>query len=136
MVDGPEPWPSGQPTGDDLNRSSLVAVVSIGDIDVLLPGDAEADALQAYGLPQTEILLVPHHGSRGAVSAHLLDRQQADFACISVGEGNPFGHPDPAGVSLLEQKVPRVSRTDESGWVSFTVDGESLVMTSERGSGQ
>ncbi len=136
MVDGPEPWPSGQPTGDDLNRSSLVAVVSIGDIEVLLPGDAEADALQAYGLPATEILLVPHHGSRGAVSADLLDRQQVDVACISVGEGNPFGHPDPAGVSLLQQEVPRVSRTDEYGWVSFTVHGESLVIASERGSGR
>ncbi len=136
MVDRPEPWPSGQPTGDDLNGSSLAAVISIGDVDVLIPGDAEADVLQAYDLPQTEILLVPHHGSLGAVSAHLLDQSGADVACVSVGEGNSFGHPDPACMSLLQQRVARVLRTDQSGWVSFTVEGESLVLMTERGSGQ
>lgn len=136
MVDGPEPWPSGQPTGDELNGGSLVAVVSIGNVDVLIPGDAEADVLQAYSLPPAEVALVPHHGSLGAVSTRLLDRLQTEAACISVGEENSFGHPDPASVSLLRQRVARVLRTDQSGWVSFTVDGNDLVLATERGYGQ
>jgi competence protein ComEC len=135
MTDGLEPWPSGPPTGDELNGSSLVAVVSIGSIDILIPGDAEADVLEAYELPPVEIILVPHHGSLGAVSLSLLDRLEPVVACISVGEDNSFGHPDASCVALLRERVGRVLRTDESGWVSFTVAGDHVVLTTERSPG-
>jgi competence protein ComEC len=135
MVNGPEPWPSGSPTGDELNGSSLVAVVSIGSVDVLIPGDAEADVLEIYELPPVEIILVPHHGSLGAVSDRLLDRLQPEVAVISVGSDNSFGHPDASTVALLRERVARVLRTDQSGWVSLVVTGDHVVLTTERSPG-
>ncbi len=134
LVDGPEPWAAlgGEPTGDELNGASLVAIVSVGDIDVLIPGDAEADVLQRHDLPPTEVIVVSHHGSRGAVSGRLLEQWGTQAAFISVGEGNSFGHPDPGTVSLLADAVGTVLRTDTAGWVSCRVNADTIVITTER----
>jgi competence protein ComEC len=137
LVDGPEPWAyrSGPPTGDELNGGSLVAVLSAGSVDVLLPGDAEAAVLQTYLLPPVDLIVVPHHGSRGSVSAGLLEKLGVKAACISVGKGNSFGHPDASTLSILRAEVGNVLRTDEVGWVSYTVDGDQLLVA-ERNTGR
>lgn len=134
LVDGPEPWAdrSRPPTGDELNDSSLVAVLSAGGIEMLIPGDAEAEVLQAYKLPPIDIIVVPHHGSRGAVSGRLLEELGVKAACVSVGEGNSFGHPDPSTISILQAAVASVLRTDEAGWVSCSVNGDRVVLATER----
>lgn len=135
MVDGDRPWAArggAAPTGDELNGASLVAVVSVGSWDVLLCGDAEAEVLERYRLPETEAIVVGHHGSRGCVSATLLEELGARVAVVSVGEHNPFGHPFPGTISLLEQMVDVVARTDTAGWVSLEFDGSQMVFTTER----
>jgi competence protein ComEC len=135
MVAGASPWQgrAGPPSGDELNGSSLVALVGVGDVDFLLPGDAEADVLARYDLPPAcEVLVVPHHGSRGAVSPDLLARLSPSAAVISVGERNPFGHPDAETLQLLEAEVPTLLRTDRWGWVSFTVSGGIVSIRSEK----
>jgi len=134
LVDGPDPWAErgAEPSGDELNAASLVAVVSIDQVDVLLPGDAEAEVLERYDLPRVEILLVPHHGSRGAVSDRLLDELGAEAAVVSVGEDNYFGHPHAATVALLRERIGTVLRTDTSGWVSCRVDEDTMAITAER----
>ena len=134
LVDGANPWvgEGGQPTGDELNGSSLVAVVSVGGVDLLIPGDAEADMLQRYDLPASEALVVPHHGSRGAVAKQLLTEWGTRVAFVSVGEGNSFGHPDAGTISVLEESMGTVLRTDTVGWVSCRVNGDQMVITTER----
>jgi|GEM_PF-206053 len=134
LTDGGDPWAQRgeEPSGDDLNGSSLVALLSVGEIDVLLPGDAEAETLQRYGLPTAEVLIVPHHGSKGAVSERLLAGLQAQVAVVSVGEGNTFGHPHAGTLSALEKDIGVVLRTDTVGWVSCTIDEDTMVITTER----
>jgi competence protein ComEC len=134
LVDGADPWAEegGQPSGDELNGDSLVTVLSVGSVDLLLPGDAEADTLARYSLPPSEVLVVPHHGSRGGVSLDLLKKWGTRIALISVGKGNSFGHPNPGTVSTLQQVAGTVLRTDTSGWVSCRVKGESIAITTER----
>jgi competence protein ComEC len=134
LVDSADPWADrgDAPTGDELNRASLVAVVSVEEADVLLPGDAEAEVLGVYGLPPTEVVVVPHHGSRGAVSTRLLEALGARAAVISVGEGNSFGHPYAGTLSALAQAMGTVVRTDTAGWVCCRVDGDQIVITTER----
>jgi competence protein ComEC len=107
MRSGVNPWAAREwaPTGDELNGASLVLVLSVGGLDVLLPGDAEADVLTGYHLASVELLVVPHHGSRGAVSSALLERLGVRAALISVGKDNSFGHPDPSTLSLLGRGV-------------------------------
>jgi len=137
LIDGPDAWAeSGPPTGDELNSASLVAVLSAGSIDVLLPGDAEADVLQAYPLPPVDIIVVPHHGSRGSVSGSLLEELGAKAACISVGKGNSFGHPDASALSILQTAVGCVLRTDQAGWVSCILNSDQVALATERTPGQ
>jgi beta-lactamase superfamily II metal-dependent hydrolase len=134
MVDGPDPWGarSSPPGGEELNAGSLVAVIDCGETEFLLPGDAEAEVLEGYDLPPLEMVLVPHHGSRGACTSRLLARLQVRSAAVSVGEDNPFGHPDGGTMDLLQNHVSTVLRTDQAGWVCYTTDGMDLALTSER----
>ena len=134
MEDGPDPWAlrGGAPTGDELNGASLVAVVSVGSVDFLLPGDAEAEALKPFHLPSVEVLVVPHHGSQGAVSKALLQELAPKLAVISVGKDNSFGHPNPGTMSILSQDVAKLLCTDEAGWVSCEVIGDTIAVTTER----
>jgi competence protein ComEC len=134
VADGADPWAARgtPPTGDELNGASVVAVVSVGSVDVLLPGDAEADTLSWYDLPPVDLVVVPHHGSRGAVSEALLKRLGARVAVVSVGADNSFGHPFPGTLALLERLGIAVLRTDTMGWVSCKVNGDTLAITTER----
>ena len=53
-------------------------------------------------------------------------------ALVSVGEDNSFGHPYPATMAILQQNVGTVLRTDDAGWVSCKVNGDTMVITTER----
>jgi len=129
-----DPWGErgSTPTGDELNAASLVAVVAVGETTVLLPGDAEADTLTKYDLPPADLLVVGHHGSRGAVSATLLERLDVSVGVVSVGRGNSFGHPDRATVDLLMERLDQLLRTDTAGWVSCRLQNGSITITTER----
>ncbi len=94
------------PTAQDYERSrkpnamSCVLRVQAGDASLLLSGDIEAEqeaALAArYGdALRSELLVVPHHGSRSSSSAALLDAVQPHMALIQAGYRNRFGHPAP-----------------------------------------
>ncbi len=134
MFAGPHPWGEGRdpPSGDELNGTSLVALLDAGETEVLMPGDAEAGVLERYHLPPADAIVVPHHGSRGAVSERLLGSLQARLAIISVGEGNGFGHPDPGTVGLLVAAGDTIVRTDESGWVSLLMNEDEMAVLTER----
>ena len=137
MVDGDAPWAlrSGPPGGDEMNSGSIVALASWGKSDILLPGDAEAQVLEQYDLPPVEAIVVPHHGSRGGVSARFLQAIEPEVAVISVGKGNTFGHPDASTIRLLVDATVTVLRTDEAGWVSLDVQDGAMSITTERRAG-
>ena len=138
MVDGADPWGtrSSPPGGEELNGASLVALLRYGESEFLLPGDAEAEVLEGYDLPQADVIVVPHHGSRGACSRELLELLKVNSAAVSVGEDNSFGHPDPSTMDILSSERPIVARTDLAGWICYTTDGTDLVMSTERDGGQ
>ena len=115
-----------------MNAESVVAVVHAGAIAILLPGDAEADTLARYRLPRADLIVVPHHGSKGAVSPALLATTCARVACISVGAGNPFGHPDPQTINVLQDHGQTVLRTDRAGWVAVRLMGGEMAVSTER----
>jgi competence protein ComEC len=134
LAEGADPWAAegGEPSGDEVNDASLVAILSVGSIDVLLPGDAEAGALRRYDLPPVEVIVVPHHGSGGGVSDALLAELDPQVAVVSVGEDNSYGHPHPETMAALQQVAGIVLRTDTAGWVSCRVNGDTMVITAER----
>jgi competence protein ComEC len=126
-------WPPAPPSGwrpnGDANLRAIVAQVSVGDFDLLLPADAESDVTQRLRLPRVEALKVAHHGSVDAGLPSLLARLQPQFAAIEVGEHNTYGHPAPSTLAALRD-VPRVVRTDRDGTVRLRVRNGEMVMES------
>ena len=70
-----------------------------------------------------DVLKVAHHGSEDAGLDELLERSVPKLAVISVGAGNPFGHPAaPTVADLSEHGVP-IMRTDRQGEIEIEADG-------------
>jgi competence protein ComEC len=97
---------------ESRNARSLVVRISVPDGSrILLPGDidarAEARLLDAETDPRAEVLLLPHHGSRGSSSAAFLDAVAPRLAIASAPCRGRFGMPHPeVRVRLTERAVP------------------------------
>jgi competence protein ComEC len=126
-------WPprellSTPPAAEDPNAQALVLLARWGNFTMLLSADAEAEAVPLDPGP-VDVLKVAHHGSEDAGLDALLERAVPQLAVISVGAGNPFGHPTPATLATLaEHRVP-VLRTDRDGSVVLDVRGDSVRVT-------
>jgi competence protein ComEC len=120
----PAPGPGFRPEGDP-NLRALVAHVSAGDFDLLLPADAESEVTAALPLPEVEALKVAHHGSADEGLPAMLERIEPEFAAIEVGRGNTYGHPAPSTLAALSS-VDHVYRTDRDGTVRLRVRGGQI----------
>ncbi|MFC0555468.1 ComEC/Rec2 family competence protein [Planotetraspora thailandica] len=100
----------------------------------LLAGDMETEAqadLLRVGVPQVDVLKVPHHGS-GRQDPRFLAATGARAALISVGAVNDYGHPAPLTVNRLTRLGMRVYRTDLSGDIAVTGHGGRLGIVGRR----
>ncbi len=118
-------WPppellGGSHRGEDPNRLSLALLLRWRDFSMLLPGDAEAEAIPLDPGP-VDVLKVAHHGSEDSGLDGLLDRVRPRVAVVSVGDGNPFGHPTAATMATLAEHRIRRFRTDRDGTVVLEV---------------
>lgn len=118
--------PNGSVTGDRANDNGVVLVVSHGAVRALLPGDAEASVTARLDVGPIDLLAVAHHGSSDPALPSLVASTRPSIAAISVGAGNPFGHPRSDTIAALEHGGAIVVRTDRSGMLSFDSDGQSL----------
>lgn len=118
------------------NNCSLAVRVRYGACDVLLMADVERAGekmmLREGGDFHADVLKVSHHGAAGGTSEHLLDTVSPALAVISVGAGNPFGHPAVPTLRRLEGRAIQVWRTDEDGTLELICDGEKLWMRGRR----
>jgi competence protein ComEC len=114
----PFPRPPGPPP-DDPNPRGVVAVVRIGDFDLLLSADAEGEALAPQPLGDVDAMKVPHHGSSDPGLPDLLRRLRPELAAIEVGP-NTYGHPAPSTLAALRRAGVRTLRTDRHGTVTLT----------------
>jgi competence protein ComEC len=127
-------WPppellGGGAAGADPNQLAPVIEARWRGFSMLLTADAEAEAVPLEPGP-VDVLKVAHHGSEDAGLASLLERTRPQLAVISVGAGNPYGHPTAATLETLRGHRVPVLRTDEDGDVvidvirgSFRLDG-------------
>jgi competence protein ComEC len=118
-------WPprellAGPHAGDDPNRLALVMLVRWRRFRMLLTADAEAESTPIDPGP-IDVLKVAHHGSDDAGLGDLLERTRPRLAVISVGAGNPFGHPTPGTLATLAAHGVPVLRSDESGTIVLDV---------------
>jgi competence protein ComEC len=112
--------------GTAINNVSIVLLGTVGRQRFLLAADIEEGIdpiLLARGLPKVDLLKVAHHGSRTSSTGAFLDAVQPRVAVVSVGAGNPYGHPAPATIARIVDRRVRLFRTDLEGSVEATLDG-------------
>lgn len=116
-------------TSSDPNEQSLILRVQIGESPWLLMGDATAhneDALVARGVKPVYGLKIGHHGSRGSTSDAWLTATKPQWAVISVGDGNDYGHPNKETLTRIAESGARTLRTDTDGTVVFSWEGKPM----------
>ena len=117
--------------GENLNNYSTVIKVSMGDMDILMTGDAETpveNKMLADNMPiNCEILKVGHHGSTTSTSNKFLKEVSPDVAIISCSIGNKYNHPCEETLSKLSKNKIPVYRTDENGDVVITISYEDIT---------
>lgn len=114
---------------DDMNDLSLVLQVDYGGKRFLLTGDiGEAVEAQLPEIGKVDVLQVAHHGSNGSNSQAFLQKIIPDYALISCGKNNDYGHPHAEVLSRLQALGAQIYRTDRDGTVTVRVnEGEILV---------
>jgi competence protein ComEC len=113
--------------GADPNTQALVLLARCGRFSMLLTADAEAEAVPLDPGP-IDVLKIAHHGSEDAGLAALLERTRPRLAVISVGDGNPFGHPTAATLTTLAGHGVPTLRTDTDGQVTIAVGHGGFVV--------
>jgi competence protein ComEC len=125
-------WPpasllTGPLAGADPNTQALVLLARWHGFSMLLTADAEAEAVPLDPGP-VDVLKVAHHGSDDAGLDALLERTTPSLAVISVGAGNPYGHPTPAIIAELATHDVPTFRTDRDGAVALEVRRGAVVV--------
>ena len=107
------------------NEAGVSVLCTLGEFDVLITGDADA-AIEAmlvkyFDLPDVELLIAGHHGSKHSTSAEFLAAAAPDAVVVSCGE-NSYGHPDPETLARIRAAGAAVYRTDTHGTITVTID--------------
>lgn len=119
----------------ETNEAGLTCLVSNGDFDTLITGDMGADVEQQLlthaALPDLEVLVAGHHGSKSSTSDQLLAHTAPDYAFLSVGEHNSYGHPAQETLERLAAAGCRIYRTDLQGTITLRVGAEPEIQNQE-----
>lgn len=115
----------------NLNNCSAVIKLTYESSSFLFTGDAETEEL--YSITDDvacDVLKVGHHGSDTSVSEEFLQKSKPDYAVISVGKDNQYGHPDDSALKLLEQFDCKIYRTDTDKTIVVSSDGYEISVKS------
>ena len=111
------------------NDRSLVLLLQYGEVRILLTGDIEHATeywLTVYRDDlRADVLQVPHHGSKTSTLPAFVRHVRPRDGIISLGAGNPYGHPHPDVLNTLADQRVRVWRTDVHGAVTISTDGST-----------
>jgi competence protein ComEC len=124
---------------DNINDTSIVLRLTYGEISFLFTGDCEreeeADILDAGYDVSADVLKVGHHGSETSTSYPFLREIMPQYAVISCGRNNSYGHPDDDTLSRLRDADTVLYRTDMQGTITATSDGSTVAFSTERNTG-
>ncbi len=101
------------------NDSGMAVLFQRGKYDTLITGDLgsgrERELAAEKELPDCEVLVVGHHGSKSSTSEELLSAITPEAAMISSGRNNRYGHPNGEVLSRLTEFGCHIFRTDLMG---------------------
>lgn len=110
------------------NDDSMVVEITYDKASVLLEGDAEkkTERIITPEVGHINLLKVAHHGSATSSTPELLARTRPEFAIISVGKFNRYGHPRAEVLERLGSEGACTYRTDVTGATSFFLNREGV----------
>lgn len=120
----------------DLNHYSAVVKVDFLDKSFLFTGDAEKineeEMIEKYGVRlKSHILKVGHHGSNTSTSEEFIEKVVPDYAVISVGKDNSYGHPSALVIQRLQNHGVKIYRTDLQGTIIARSDGQQILFNQD-----
>lgn len=121
----------GGKTYDSANDYSIAVRLEHGKNHFLFVGDAEEESeqemLKSKQKLSSDVYKVSHHGSRTGTSEEFLEAVSPQYAVISCGEDNSYGHPHAEVMNLLRREGVKVFRTDEQGTIVAVSDGKKIT---------
>ncbi len=124
-------------SGTFLNNQSIVSRVQCGAHSILFAADIEVEGLRRLGeegrQPVT-VLKVPHHGARSSLDREWLGQIRPQYAVISAGRANPYGHPVPDVLQAYANENVHIFRTDHDGaiWMTGRISTSEIVVARMR----
>ncbi len=117
--------------GDDANNYSVGIRLVFGDTSFLLAGDAEEEAeedmLESGEELKADVYKASHHGSKSSNTEEFMEAVRPEYAVISCGEDNTYGHPHAQTLNTFRSMGIKVFRTDEQGAIIIKSDGKELT---------
>lgn len=127
-------FPDRDPSGMDTNMASVVTKLVYGDNEFLLTGDSPTSIenyLISLGGLSSDVLKTAHHGSKTSTGAAFVSAVSPQYAVISVGKDNKYGHPNQETLDTLTNFGAQILRTDKQGMIIFKSDGINLNLKSQ-----
>lgn len=121
-------------TNRPLNEHSVVVRLDAAGRCGLFTGDAP-ESVERELAPtdiRCDVLKVGHHGSASSSSAPFLRAVQPEYAVISVGPKNRYGHPVSSVLRRLDQYAGKILRTDVSGTITMIFREEGIKVRAEK----
>ena len=123
----------------DPNNTSIVLLVEFGETRFLFTGDmereAENDMLNHWEDQvdwNVDVLKSGHHGSSTSSGYRFIYETDPEYAIVSCGKNNDYGHPHRETISLYKDAGLPMLRTDELGTVLAVSDGSEIVISWEK----
>ncbi|MDD4189181.1 MAG: ComEC/Rec2 family competence protein [Eubacteriales bacterium] len=119
---------------EEINSYSVVLKMTYGHTTFLFTGDigtdGEFEMMEAGFNLNADVLKVAHHGSKYSSSEEFLKAVTPEYAIIFVGANNDYYYPHEKAMERLDGA--KVYRTDLSGTIVITSDGEALSIKEEK----
>jgi len=118
---------------EDTNEMSIVVKIIYKNNSFLLMGDAgdkaEQDILNSNTNITANLIKIGHHGSKYSSSSNFIQKVNPQYAIISVGKDNQYGHPSIEVLNILERFKVKIYRTDLQGDIIAISNGNTIEIT-------
>ena len=119
------------PDADEENNRSAIMMARCRNSKFLLMADAESELVDTFLSDdidiECDVIKIAHHGGKDSTNSYLINEAKPDYAVISVGAGNRYGHPSSDVLDLLNYAYIKILRTDRFGTIEFSVGDEEVT---------
>lgn len=110
----------------------MVLSLQYKEFDMLFTGDLEGIGeqmlIERLPVKEYEVLKVAHHGSKNSTEIAFLEKVQPNYALISAGVRNSYGHPHEETLERLEMFESIIYKTNTSGAITIRTNGEKMYI--------